>query len=89
MSTINILPPIPIPLKVYRFSNEISQMCFIFGGMKEMEEDVIQLIEDLVKIELTNLVSSYQVQLSSILNKSLVDSLHQELNSISFCYFNI
>lgn len=45
-------------MKTYKYSSEISQMCFVFEeGYQQPEEEVVHYIEDIVKSQLTEIVS--------------------------------
>lgn len=52
--------------KPYRYSAEIAQMCFVYGQLNEVDEAVAQSIEDIVKTQLNEIVSS----LDSVLSRS-------------------
>lgn len=61
-AVISVLPALPI--KTYKYSNEISQMCYVFEqGYNQPEEEVVHYIEDVVRSQLLEIVGLFNFYL--------------------------
>lgn len=67
-----------LPIKTYKYSTEISQMCYVFEqGYNQPEEEVLHYIEDVVRsqlLEIVSILSSFNPKANQTGNESGITS---------------